>query len=143
MPTLCDVNLLLALCYGRHIHHRAALDWLETCDVGDVVLCRMTQMSLMRLLCHRAVMGQDVCTLVQAWGVYDALLNDDRFTFCSEPDGIELALRRFTQAPILSPNLWQDAYLAAFAVTSGHSLATLDRAFYQFNGLRVVLIRPA
>jgi len=36
-----------------------------------------------------------------------------------------------------------DAYLAAFAMAGGFTLATLDRAFSQFRGLPVVIPPPA
>jgi toxin-antitoxin system PIN domain toxin len=140
MPVLSDVNVLLALCYDRHIHHATALSWLDAQGARAVVLCRSTQLSLLRLLCHAAVMGEDVCTMTQAWEVYDAVLGDDRFFFQSEPDNIEVALRRYTRASTASPMLWQDAYLAAFALTAGMHLVTFDHGFREFPGLSVVLL---
>jgi toxin-antitoxin system PIN domain toxin len=140
MPALCDTNLLLALGYGRHVHHRAALTWLDAQDQNSVVLCRVTQLSLLRLLCHATVMAEDVCTLPQAWALYDRMMADERFVFNSEPAGLEPTLRRLTQASTASPRLWQDAYLAAFALASGLQLATFDRGFQQYEGLRLILL---
>lgn len=140
MPALCDTNLLLALCYGKHIHHSAALAWLDAQGLRSAVLCRTTQLSLLRLLCHATVMAEDVCTLPQAWAVYDRMLADERFVFRPEPTYLELTLRRLTQANLSSPKLWQDAYLASFALASGLHLATFDRGFQQFAGLQLVLL---
>ena len=140
MPALCDVNLLLAFCYDRHVHHPLALAWLDAQDEKTVLLCRTTQVSLLRLLCTATIMGADLCTLVKAWEIYDAILRDDRFRFHAEPDAIEVALRRFTQTLQISPKLWQDAYLAAFAVTTGLQLASFDRGFRQFAGLELALL---
>jgi predicted nucleic acid-binding protein len=39
-----------------------------------------------------------------------------------------------------SPKLWMDAYLAAFALQSGHRLVTTDRDFRQFKGLDLFLL---
>jgi uncharacterized protein len=140
MPALCDVNVLLALCYERHTHHPKAVAWLEEQNDDDVVLCRSTQMSLLRLLCHRTVMGQDVCSLDQAWGIYDTILKDARFRFCEEPAGLERQWRNLTQGKNPSPQLWQDAYLAAFALAAGFSLVTVDKGFEQFTGLALTLL---
>jgi toxin-antitoxin system PIN domain toxin len=140
MPALCDVNLLLALCYDRHSHHRPALAWLDMQGARSAVLCRMTQLSLLRLLCHRAVMEDNVCTLPQAWAVYDQVQADERFVFYAEPADLEPALRVLTQANTPSPRLWQDAYLAAFALASGIRLATFDRDFRQFAELQTILL---
>lgn len=140
MPALCDTNLLLALCYDRHVHHGAALRWLDAQGQRSAVLCRTTQLSLLRLLCHATVMANNVHTMPQAWAVYDQILADERFVFHAEPANLEPTLRRLTQADRSSPKLWQDAYLASFALASGLYLATFDRGFQQYPGLRVVLL---
>jgi uncharacterized protein len=141
MPALCDTNLLLALCYDRHSHHSAALGWLDTQSKHDAVLCRATQLSLLRLLCHATVMAEDVCTLAQAWSVYDHILADERFVFRPEPTNLDPTLRRLTQANTPSSKLWQDAFLAAFALASRLHLATFDRGFQQFPGLQLILLK--
>jgi len=64
--------------------------------------------------------------MVQAWGIYDASLGDERFQFYVEPSGVEKILRQFTQSDRASSKLWQDAYLAAFAVT-GLGMVTLEQ----------------
>ena len=140
MPTLCDVNCLLAFCYNRHLHHPAALRWLDQQDELGVILCRNVQLGLLRLLCNATVMGEDVCTLKQAWATYDMILNDERFEFYAEPQGLESFLRQYTNSGRISPKLWQDAYLAAFACSARVRLATFDGGFRQFDGLRLILL---
>jgi predicted nucleic acid-binding protein len=56
------------------------------------------------------------------------------------PLSLEPTLRQLTQMNILSPQLWQDAYRASFALASGLHLATFDRSFQQFPGLRGFLL---
>lgn len=80
-----------------------------------MVICRVTQLSLLRLLTNTSVMDKDVCNLKQAWTIYDTLLGDERFEFATEPIDLEQHLRRYTVGGRVSPKLWQDAYLAAFA----------------------------
>ncbi len=140
MPTLCDANVLMALCYEDHTHHAAALAWLGNQGPQSVAMCRATQATLLRLLTTPTVMGADVRTLAQAWEIYDAILEDDRFLLVSEPSGIETAWRSYTRRNFVSPKVWQDAYLAAFAVSAGMELATFDRGFQQFAGLSLTVL---
>jgi toxin-antitoxin system PIN domain toxin len=140
MGTLCDVNCLLAFCYDRHTHHPNAITWLESQDELSVVICRVTQLSLLRLLTNTSVMDKDVCNLKQAWTIYDTLLGDERFEFATEPIDLEQHLRRYTVGGRVSPKLWQDAYLAAFARAAKLNLVTFDGGFQQYEGLRLTLL---
>ena len=140
MPALCDVNYLLALCYEGHVHHPQAFAWIDQQIDPELVLCRNTQLGLLRLLSNATVMGNDVCTLEQAWDVYDLLASDSRFEYSSEPDGLEPFLRQYTSSGIISPKLWQDAYLAAFAQAGKLRLVTFDKGFSQFQGLQLSLL---
>ena len=140
MPTLCDVNYLLALCYEGHVHNSQAVGWLDQQEALDLVLCRNTQLGLLRLLCNPTLMGSAACTMEQAWGIYDTILSDARFEFYAEPEGLEDFLRLYTTSGRISPKLWQDAYLAAFARAARLQLVSFDLGFRQFNGLRLILL---
>ncbi len=140
MPTLCDVNILLALCYDRHVHHPVVLQWFEQQDFQSVIVCRNSQLGLLRLLCNETVMGADVCSLDAAWQVYDAMLCDERFVFYHETEGLDEYLRSYSASGRASPKLWQDAYLAAFARSAHIGLVTLDRGFERFASLRLFLL---
>jgi len=140
MAALCDVNFLLAACYDGHLHHSAALKWLDQQDELSVILCRQTQLGLLRLLCNPSLMAENACTLDQAWELYDAILNDERFDFYPEPEGLEPLLREYTSSGRVSPKLWQDAYLAAFARAAKLRLVTFDQGFKQFDGLKLALL---
>ena len=140
MPSLCDINLLLAICYDRHEHHPAAREWLERQEENTIAICRITQLGLLRLLSNSSVMLENVCTLAQAWVVYDTTLSDERFEFLAEPDGLEQFLRHYTSTGQVSPKRWQDAYLAAFARAAKLHLATFDRGFKNYEGFRLTLL---
>ena len=140
MAALCDVNCLLAFCYDRHVHHTNAITWLESQDELSVVICRITQLSLLRLLTNASVMSKDVCNLEQAWTIYDTLMGDERFDFSTEPMDLEQHLRRYTVGGRVSPKLWQDAYLAAFARAAKLHLVTFDGGFQQYEGLRLTFL---
>ncbi len=105
-----------------------------------MLICRNTQLGLLRLLCNTSVMGPDVCTLPQAWSIYDEIITDERFDFATEPEALERFLREFTSTGTVSPKLWQDAYLAAFARSTRAHLVTFDQGFKQFKGLKLTLL---
>jgi len=137
MAVLCDVNFLVALCHRSHQHHLAAKTWLDA-GRGDagLVLCRVSQLGLLRLLTNPAVMRGEVCTTDESWAVHDRLMTDARFSYHEEPIGVQAKLREFTKGFSFSSKLWQDAYLAAFAVSSGLDFITFDRGYNKFAGLR-------
>lgn len=143
-PSLCDVNVLLALAYRRHTGHRAASDWLGQVDSeAAVVICRQTQMGLLRLLSTRAVMGGDALDTPRCWAVFDVMMSDERFVFAREPRDTEAVFRHVMRQGAASPHVWQDAYLAAFAIAAGCQIVTFDQAFRQFAGLEAaILVSP-
>lgn len=96
-------------------------------QLDGLVLCRVTQMSLLRLLTNPAVMRGDAVTRSQAWGVVDAIRGDDRTRWADEPAHLEPVWRALSAQADNSHKLWTDDYLAAFAQAAGYTLATLDR----------------
>jgi toxin-antitoxin system PIN domain toxin len=136
---LCDSNVWLALALSEHGHHSAAAEWLDEVDESaSVAFCRATQQALLRLLTSASVLaayGDPPLTNNEAWAVYEALAADDRIVMREEPAGLTPRWKAFALRETASPKLWMDAYLAAFAVTSGDRMVTTDAAFRQFDGL--------
>jgi uncharacterized protein len=122
---LLDVGVWLGAVWGRHIHHRIAAQWFDE-QTDDLVLCRVTEMSLLRLLSNPAIMGDDALTRSAAWRIVDQLWADERVLWAEEPAELEAVWRAFSARDDKSHKLWTDDYLAAFAQTSDASLATLD-----------------
>jgi len=145
MAALLDINVLLPLVYGAHVHHTAALSWLDTVQAdGELILCRISQLGLLRLLNNPVAMGTDVQSGTEAWQTWDALLADGRFRYADELEGLEAHLRLLTSALTYQPKRWQDACLAAFALAADMELVTFDAGFRSFPGLRHhILIPPA
>jgi toxin-antitoxin system PIN domain toxin len=142
---LCDSNVWLALTLSRHAHHGVARRWFDAIgQTGSVFFCRATQQTLLRLLTNGSVLrpyGNPPLTNRQAWGVYEALLADDRIAFrVEEPAGLDASWKRFALRTTGSPKLWMDAYLAAFALTGGYRMVTTDPAFKQFPGVDLELL---
>src|SRR5262249_38131527 len=113
---------------GRHIHHATVARWFERQSEG-IVLCRVTQMSLLRLLTNPSVMGRDAISRSAAWAVVDHLQADSRVEWADEPPYLEMVWRTFSARDDDSHKLWTDDYLAAFAQTANLALATLDTGF--------------
>ena len=89
---LVDVGVWLAAIWGRHAHHRVARQWFDE-QPGDLVLCRVTQMSLLRLITNPAIMGEDAVTRSEAWRLIDQIWADDRVLWAEEPDQLEAVFR--------------------------------------------------
>ena len=125
---LPDVNVWLALASRRHIHAEKCSDWLNSLESPEVVFCRVTQMGLLRLLTKDSVMGTDVLSSRDAWRTYQIILSDARIGFALEPFALAPEWQRLTSQKRPTPNVWTDAYLAAFARAGEFQLVTLDRA---------------
>ena len=141
MPSLCDANVLLAVCHHRHLHHTAALRWLDGIQEDDeVIICRFSQLALLRLLNNPVTMQAQPLSAGQAWREYDTVLSDGRFAFRNEPEQLETILRELMGGKQISPKMWPDAYLAAFSITAGLQFVTFDRGFRQFTDLELLLL---
>jgi uncharacterized protein len=91
--------------------------------------CRFTQIGLLRLLATSSVMGKDVCTIGEAWKVYDRWLEDSRIGIHHEPFGLDSAFRSATR-PVSrqsSPKALGDCYLLAISQVANATLVTFDR----------------
>ncbi|KAB2637998.1 MAG: PIN domain-containing protein [Verrucomicrobia bacterium] len=141
---LLDVNIWLALVLSGHTHHRAARAWLDgEQEWTSLCFCRVTQQGLLRLLTTAGVLagyGNAPLSNRQAWDVIDGFMEDGRFTFANEPEGVEETWKALAIRDTHSPKLWMDAYLAAFAVRSGFQMITTDKAFSQFSGLDLLVL---
>jgi toxin-antitoxin system PIN domain toxin len=142
---LVDSSVWVALSIDKHEHHETALGWLNTVvEPASVLFCRATQQTFLRLITTAAVVasyGYQPKTNRQAWSEYETILADRRIAFRErEPAGLEDYWRQFANRDRPSPNLWMDAYLAAFARAGGYQMVTTDAGFSQFDGLDLVLL---
>jgi len=123
-----DANVWLALLWDRHGRAGRAREWFRGCDDEQFLFCRFTQITVLRLLTTKQVMGRDVKSRAGAWEVWDQLWSDDRISMLPEPGGFEPRLRLHSRLGSASPKVWADAYLVAFASAAGLKLVTFDRA---------------
>jgi uncharacterized protein len=122
-----DVNVWLALSASEHTHHDLARRWWEQ-QTGSIAFCRLTQIGFLRLLTNRAAMDAKPLTLREAWSLHDRLYDDERVIFMTEPPEVERRFRDQTRQATVSPKLWSDAWLLAFARSAAGTLVTFDRA---------------
>jgi toxin-antitoxin system PIN domain toxin len=124
---LSDVNVWLALTFDSHVHHAAATTWFNGLSNEVCFFSRLTQQGFLRLATNVSVFGKHAVTLQEAWQKYDAILSDPRVSFADEPAGVENHWRSFTQKRAFSPHVWNDAYLAAFALAGKLELVSFDK----------------
>lgn len=140
MTFLPDVNVWIALAIAEHVHHKAAQEWLDTGD-ASIAFCRITQMGLLRILTNRHALGSDTLSPAQAWGAFDAFLNNSRISQIEEPPDLEHHWRASTVHKQEGSNWWTDSYLAAFAAAASLTLVTFDAQLANRKNVRTHLLR--
>lgn len=137
---LPDVNVWIALLNASHSHHSVVADWfLRPRTSGPAVLCRLTQMGLLRLLTQPSVMGASVMTQRNAWKALDQLTANETAVFRPEFEGVDAAFRRLSDREEVSPQRWADDYIIAFAEAGDLVLVTLDHALAKRASQSVLL----
>src|SRR5208282_1892620 len=134
-----DANVWLALLWSRHIHSERAREWFEEAGEEEFFFCRFTQLTILRLLTTKKIMGKDTKTMSEAWGVWDRVWADTRIAFLPEPDELEKEFRSRSRLSSRSPKVWADAYLLAFASVAGLKFVTFDRAL-RARGANVLVL---
>jgi toxin-antitoxin system PIN domain toxin len=135
-----DANVWLALAVEAHTHHQRARTYWQQEAAPVAAFCRVTQMAFLRLLTNPAVMGTQVLSPSAAWAKTSDFMRLPEVELLDEPLGVEDPWERFATAGRTSPNLWTDAYLAAFAVQAGLRLVSFDKGFSRFDGLSTLTL---
>jgi toxin-antitoxin system PIN domain toxin len=138
---LLDINVWLALTFQAHVHHATAKSWFDSLAVDQRChFCRHTQLGFLRLANNPKALPQVAVTQDAAWKLYDTIMAMSKVEFAAEPANLESIWRQFAQRVQHAPNLWADAYLAAFAVSGNFDLVTFDAGFKQFPGLALTIL---
>ena len=145
---LLDTGVWIALAFASHPGHRVAKKLFDSADsLHPLAFCRATQLSFLRLLTTPSIQtlyGAKGITNELAWSKSQELLALPQIIWLTEPTALEAEWKRGGGLPTVSPKVWMDAYLAAFAIAGHFELVTLDRDFTQFtrNGLKLTLLKP-
>lgn len=140
MPILVDSNIWLPLVWEGHVKHGSAKSWF-TSQSESLCFCRITQLALLRHLTHASILKEDALSNSAALSVVQQLQDSSSVRLLPEPVGVQERWMRFGKTMTKSPQLWTDAYLAAFAVAGNLRFATYDKGFSKFEGLDLDLLR--
>lgn len=122
---LLDVNVLIALCDGRHEYHLSAAQWFVNHAAAGWASCPLTQNGAIRIMSTPAYPGARPVSQVLAQ--VKALCASAEHHFW--PDAISLTDERLLNpAHLLGHRQLTDAYLLALAVHHGGRFVTLDGA---------------
>lgn len=142
MVDLPDVNVWLALSLPDHPHHSRAYRYWREQAASEIAFCRVTALAYVRLTTQAKVMAGDPLTVAQAWETYRAYCELPEVAFAPEPFGCETQLQAWILDDLVTPRLWTDAYLSAFALAAGYRLVTFDGDFARFSGLNLLRLGP-
>jgi toxin-antitoxin system PIN domain toxin len=123
-PYLLDTNVLLALAWPNHMHHRDAVEWFRARGARGFATCPLTQTGFVRISANPSFTAQAV-TPAEAIGLLSRLtaLPGHRFW----PDDLPLADACPVDGLLATHRQVTDAYLLALAGAHDGVLATLDR----------------
>ncbi len=123
--SLLDVNVLIALCDGRHEHHLSAAHWFVAHAAQGWASCPLTQNGTIRIMSMPAYPGAR--PVAQVLAQVQAMCASAHHHFW--PDAVSLVDPvTLNPAHLLGHRQLTDAYLLALAVHHGGRLVTLDGA---------------
>jgi len=125
MVSLLDVNLLIALAWPSHVHHRAALAWFQENQPAGWATCPLTQSGFVRV-------SSNPQALPEAKAPRESILLLQRIVSLPHHqfwhDDVSLATSVLFDASRLSGyRQVTDAHLVTLALQRAGRLATLDR----------------
>jgi uncharacterized protein len=123
-PALLDVNVLVALFDGGHVHHDAAHDWFADNRSHGWATCAITENGFVRVLANpKSGVSERAPAILQSLR-----------TFCASghhqfwPDTLSLRDGCFNLSVGLGHQQLTDIYLLGLAAQMGAVLATFDRS---------------
>jgi toxin-antitoxin system PIN domain toxin len=141
MACIADANVLFPLIVQGHAAHNVARRWWEEQPDGAVGTCLLTRLAVLRLLTNKIAMNGMPVTPDQAVHAWQQLQGDPRSLHIeAEPIDHEPRFLALISGREPTPNLWTDAWLAALALSLDYEIATFDRGFKSFRGLKLRLL---
>lgn len=125
MIALLDINMLIALFDGAHVHHKSAHGWMAHNRSRGWATCPITQNGCVRVMSQPNYPGhlpvaEVVRRLSKAISVPEHTFWPDSISLCDSD--------RFGPDRILTPKALTDIYLLGLAVERSGLLVTFDRA---------------
>jgi uncharacterized protein len=123
-PYLLDTNVLIALAWPNHVHHREAQTWFAKRGAAQFRTCPITQTGFVRISSNPAFSPQAV-TPGEALALLAQVKRLPGHDFWPDDISLHDALAGKT---LTGHRQVTDAYLLALATAHGGVLASLDRA---------------
>jgi len=125
MPVaLLDINILMALAWPHHVHHRSADEWFATNRSRGWATCSLTQLAFLRLSTQPAVVKTAV-TMADAQTILAANLASPDHEFWPLDYPLTQILPEINQR-IVGDHQLTDALLLDLAIRREGRLATFD-----------------
>ena len=110
-------------------------------EEDDLAFCRVTEMSLLRLMTNPAVTGREAMSRREARELVEQFLADPRVRLLPEPEGLVPLWVMLSKHDDRHHLWWTDDYLAAFAQAAEAYLVTFERAFRnRYPAVRVICL---
>jgi uncharacterized protein len=137
--TLIDANLLLYAHDSESPHHPAARVWLESALSGPeaAALAWTVILAFLRISTDPRIL-QKPLSMSQAAAIVSDWVGRPTVTVLAPGVGHWKILDRLLMEGRASGKLVMDAHLAALAVEHGATIATADRGFARFPGLKLI-----
>jgi toxin-antitoxin system PIN domain toxin len=132
-PYLLDVNVLIALAWPSHVHHRLTQTWFADRRTVGFCTCPLTEIGFLRISANpkftrRAVLPAEAIVLLER------IKSMPEYNFWT--DDLSAIDAIGSREQLMGHRQITDAYLLALAGTHGGVLATLDRGVVSLAGKR-------
>lgn len=138
-----DVNVLVSAVHAQTPGHRRARAWVEDSFSGPhtVGLAWLALIGFIRISTRRGIF-EDPLPVESALAVVHAWLAQPNATVLAPGERHAALLSSLLMGAGTAGNLTNDAHLAALALEHGATLASFDRDFQRFAGLRHEALTP-
>jgi hypothetical protein len=123
-PALLDLNVLIALAWPNHVHHRAAHAWFSRNSRRGWATCPVTQAGFVRLSSNAAVV-REAAQPLEAVALLERLVALPHHRFWSDDVGLPDLCARLHPL-LIGHRQVGDLHLLGIAIRHGGVLATLD-----------------
>jgi toxin-antitoxin system PIN domain toxin len=136
---LVDVNFLIAAHRGEHVHHSAATGFLKRMHENREVIgfCDIALSGFLRIATHPKIFPVPTAPALAFAFTEDMLSLPGAIRIAPGPDHWKIFHDLYHKLGVKG-NLVTDTYLAALALEHGCAMATFDKDFDRFPGLRIV-----
>ena len=121
---LLDVNMLIALSWPSHLHHRTAQAWFSKHAARGWATCPLTQCAFLRISSNPKIIPEAV-TPAEAFDLLRQIVAQKHHTFW--PDDIAVLDEDIPRSLVGGHRQITDAYLLGLAIRHDGRLVTLDK----------------